>query len=76
MSACLFNSLPDGEYLNVLIVAAFFNSLPSGEISSSTKNSYLPTFLHDKLKFLAGFLSILYCIVLLNFISSCFIFLI
>ena len=57
MSACFYSSLPSGEYSNASIVVAFSNIPTSGEMSSSIKNSYLPTFLQDKFNFLAVFLS-------------------
>ena len=56
MSASAFNSLPKGEYSNVLIVAAFFNSPISGK-TSPVKNSYLPTFSDKKAEILALCLS-------------------
>ena len=60
MSVCFFSSLPNGEYLNLLIVAAFSNSPFSGKTSLPVKNSYLLTFLDDKIKILAACLSKLY----------------
>ena len=52
MSLCSFNSLPSGEYSNLLIVAAFSNSPFSGKTSLSDKSSYLPMFLDEKASFL------------------------
>ena len=43
--ACFFNSLPKGEYLNILIVASFSDRSFTGKISSLVKNLYLTTFL-------------------------------
>ena len=48
MLVWFFKSLPHGEYLNLLIVAAFSNSPFSGKTSSPAKNSYLLTFPDDK----------------------------
>ena len=55
-----FNSLPNDEYSNLLIVAAFFNSPFSNKTSSLVKNSYLSTFPDDKAEILAVGLSRLY----------------
>ena len=57
MSVCLFNSLTNGVYSNILIIAAFCNILFSGKISPPIKNSYLLTFPDDKAKALALCLS-------------------
>ena len=38
-----FNSLPNGEYSNLFIVAAFSSKSFSGKISLSVKNLYLLT---------------------------------
>ena len=49
MSVCYFNSLPNGEYSDLLITAAFFsNECFSGKTSFRVKNSYLLTFPDDK----------------------------
>ena len=53
MSLCFFNSLYNGKYSNLLIVAAYSNSPFSGKTSLTFKNSYLPTFTDDKAKVLA-----------------------
>ena len=53
MSVCFFKSLPNGEYSNLLIVAAFSSSSLSGKIYSHVKNSYLPKFPDDKAEILA-----------------------
>ena len=58
MSNCSFNWLPNGEYSNPLIVAAFSNSPFSGK--TPFKNSYLPTFSDNKTGIVAVFLSKLY----------------
>ena len=42
--------LENGEYPNILILAAYSNNLLSSETSSPVKNSYLPTFPDVKLK--------------------------
>ena len=48
MFVYFFNSLPIGEYSNILIVAAFSNSPFSRKTSSPVKFSYLlPTFPDD-----------------------------
>ena len=60
MSICYFNSLPNGEYSNLFIVAAFYNSPFSFKTPSLVKNSYLPTFPDDKADILAVGLSKLY----------------
>ena len=76
ISVCFFNSLLNGKYSNLLIVAAFSNR--SGKISSSVKSTYLPTFLDDKAEVLAIcqaklywalFCSILLSIVLIFFLT-------
>ena len=53
MSVCAFNSLPNGEYSNLFIVADFSNNSYSGKTSLPVKNSYLVTFPDGKLDFLA-----------------------
>lgn len=60
MSVCFFNSQPNDEYLNLLIVAVFSTSPLSGKIYLLVKKSYLPTFPDDKLEILAVCLSKLY----------------
>ena len=52
MSVYFSNSLPNGEYSDLLIAVAF-----SGETSSPVKNSYLRTFPDHKAEILAIFLS-------------------
>ena len=47
MSVCGFNSLPNGEYSNMFIVAAFVASFFSGNTSLTVKNSNLQTFPDD-----------------------------
>ena len=44
MSICFFNSLPNSEYSNLLIVAAVSNKYSSGKTISPIKNSYLASF--------------------------------
>ena len=53
MLVCAFNFLPNKEYSNLLIVAAFSNSSFSCKTSLFVKSSYLPTFPDDKAKMLA-----------------------
>ena len=60
MSNCFFNSLPNGKYSNLFIVAAFSNKSCSGKTSFPVKNSYLLTFPDDKAEILAVCLSKLY----------------
>ena len=50
---CFFNSVPNGEYSNLFIAAAFFNKYFSGKESFPVKNSYLLTFLDNKAEILA-----------------------
>ena len=57
MSECAFNSLRNGEYLNVFIVADFSNKSFSGKTSFPVKNSCLQTFLDNKAEILAVCLS-------------------
>ena len=59
MLVCFFSSLPNDEYLNYLIVAAFCNSLFIGK-TSLVENSYLLTFLDDKAEILGAGLSKFY----------------
>ena len=54
---CLFNSLPDGKYSNLLIAAAFCNKSFSDKTSLPVKNLYLLTFLIDTAEALAVCLS-------------------
>ena len=60
MRICAFNSLPNGEYTNLCVVAAFSSMFCSGKTSLPVKNSYLQTFLDDKAETLAVSLSKLY----------------
>ena len=48
MSVCFSNSLPIGQYLNLLIVAAFSNNPFSGKTYSPVKYSSLPIFPDEK----------------------------
>ena len=48
MSVCFSDSLPNGEYSNLLIVAAYSNKFSSGKTSLSVKNSHLPTFYDEE----------------------------
>ena len=48
MPVCFLNSQPNGEYSNLLIVAAFSNKPFSGKISSPVKRSYLSRLPDDK----------------------------
>ena len=57
MSVCAFSYLPNGEYSNLFIVAAFTNKLFSGKTSLLVKNSYLLTFPDDQAEILAVCLS-------------------
>ena len=57
MSVCFFNSLPNGEYSNLLIVAAFPNKSFTDKTSLLVKNSYLRIFPDDIAKILAVCLS-------------------
>ena len=60
MSVCTFNSLPNGEYLNLFIVAVYSSKFFSGKTSLLVKNSYLLKFHDDKVEILANCLSKLY----------------
>ena len=60
MSLCAFNSLPNREYSNLSIVAAFSSKSFSGKTSLPVRNSYLLTFSDDKAEILAVYLSMLY----------------
>ena len=57
MSVYFFNTLLNGKYLNLLIVADFLNSLFPGKTSSPVKNSHLPTFPDDKAEIVAACVS-------------------
>ena len=48
MSVCAFNSLPNEEYSNLFIVAAFSNKFFSGKTSLPVKNSCLLEFPDNK----------------------------
>ena len=60
MSVCAFNSLHNGEYPNLFIIAAFSSKSFSGKTSLPVKNSNLLTFPDDKADILAVCLSKLY----------------
>ena len=60
MSVCDFNSLHNGEYSNLFIVAAFSSKSFSGKTSLPVKNSCLLAFPYDKAEILAVCLSKLY----------------
>ena len=60
MLVCFFNSLSNGEYSHLLIVAASSNKSFFGKTPSHAKNSYLPTFPGDTAEVLAVCLSKLY----------------
>ena len=60
MSVCFLNSLPNGEFSNLLIVAAFSVNTFPGKTSLPVQNSYIPTFHDDKADILAVCLSNLY----------------
>ena len=70
MPVFTFNSLPNGEYSNLFIVAAFSNQSFSGKTSLPYKNSYLLTSPDDKAEILAVCLSKsywdLFCTILLS----------
>ena len=55
MSVYVFVSLPNGEYSNLFIVAAFSSKSFSGKTSLPVKNSYLLTFHDDEAVFLSSF---------------------
>ena len=57
MSVCAFNSLPNGEYSNLFIVAAFSSNSFSGKTSLPVRNLYLLTLPGDKIEILAVCLS-------------------
>ena len=60
ISVCAFNSLPNGEYSNLLNGAAFCNKSFLDETSLPVENSYLLTFSDDIAEILAVCLSKLY----------------
>ena len=60
MHVYFFNSLPNGEYSNVLLVAAFCNKPFSDKISLPDKNSYLAIFPDDKAEISAVYMFNLY----------------
>ena len=60
MSVSFLNSIINGEYSNLFIVAAFSKKSFSSKISSPFKKSYLPTRPDDKVEVLAVYLSKLY----------------
>ena len=49
------NSIPNGEYSNLLIVAAFSNSPLSSKTSSLVKKLHLPVFPDDRGDIVLGF---------------------
>ena len=57
MSVCFFNSLPNGEYSNLLIVAAFSNKPFSGKTSFPVESSSLPTIPDNNVEILGVYLS-------------------
>ena len=57
MSVRAFNSLSNGEYSNLFIVAAFSSNYFPGKASLPVKNSYLLTYPNDKAETLAVCLS-------------------
>ena len=61
ISVCFFNSLTNGEFSNLLIVAAFSNKSFSYKTSFPVKNSYLLTFVDEKAEILAVCVSKLFC---------------
>ena len=60
MPVCAFNSLPNKEYSNLSIVAAFSNKPFSGKIYLPVRYSYLLAFPVNKAEILAVCLSKLY----------------
>ena len=70
MFVCFLNSLSNGEYSNLLIVAAFTNKCFPSKTFLPVKNSSLPTFPDDKAEILAVYLSksyrALFCSILLS----------
>ena len=57
MSVFTFNYLPNGEYSNLLIAAAFSSKSFTGKTSFPVKSSYLLAFSNDKTKILLVCLS-------------------
>ena len=57
MPMSFFNLLPNGEYSNILIAAAFSNESFSNKTFSHVKNSYLLKFSDDKAEIVAVSLS-------------------
>ena len=57
MSGCTFNYLPNGEYSNLFIAAAFSSKSFTGKTSLPVKNSYLLAFSNDKSEILPVCLS-------------------
>ena len=53
MSACAFNSLPNGEYSNLFNVTDFSSKSFSGKTLLPVTNSYLLTFPDDTAEILA-----------------------
>ena len=51
MSICFFNSLPNVEYSNLLVVAASSDNSSSCKTPSLAKNLYLPMLTDDEPKF-------------------------
>ena len=60
MSVYFFNTLPNGEYSNLVIVTALANKSFAGKTFSPVNNLYLSTFSDDKAEILAACLSKLY----------------
>ena len=50
MSVCAVNYLPNEEYSNLFIAAAFFINSFSGKMSLPVQNSYLLTFPYKKVE--------------------------
>ena len=57
MSFCAFNFLPEDEYSNLFIAAAFSSKSFSGTKSLPVRNSYPLTFMSDKVEILGDCLS-------------------
>ena len=60
MSACAFDSFPNGNFSSLFILAGFSKKYFSGKTSLPVKNSYFLTYLDDKAEILAIYLSKLY----------------
>ena len=56
MAVCFFNSLPNGGYSNLFVLAAFCHKSFSSKTFSPAKNSYLLKFIDDKAEILLCFL--------------------